>query len=370
MTSAYYAPPVSSSSTGKDYADLLPYIPLRSHLRDGTSIWLDFPHTSSDAATIRNLLNDRIKEGQSWPFEKPLSETKFRDYFFAHTAIVARTDGGDIIGAFYCKPNFPGRCSHYCNGGFITHPSWRRRGVGKFMAVMYLRIAKDLGFKAVLFDLVFSSNLPSISLWDKLGFKRLCKLKGVVRNLEHELEDAYQYYYDLDTLNDRHISDIILNGEVKKLGGDVVEKEEIEIEKKQREITVQIELKNVKGVEVEIEARKRKQVDIEVEIKAEKVKQVGNEVKKVRQIEIGVGQENTKRNGTNNREKEPNGAGQANELSSKIKYERHRQAEEEKKSWERKKTLFLVLVGISLFVAGRMTSSLSRSSSSSATASK
>lgn len=25
-----------------------------------------------------------------------------------------------VAGCFYVKPNFPGRCSHVCNGGFIV----------------------------------------------------------------------------------------------------------------------------------------------------------------------------------------------------------------------------------------------------------
>ena len=54
----------------------------------------------------------------------------YRGYFLSHAAFVVRAlepgvdaDGqtsraGDIIGCFYVKPNYPGRCSHVCNGGF------------------------------------------------------------------------------------------------------------------------------------------------------------------------------------------------------------------------------------------------------------
>ena len=28
---------------------------------------------------------------------------------------------------FYVKPNFPGRCAHVCNGGFITKKNFRKQ---------------------------------------------------------------------------------------------------------------------------------------------------------------------------------------------------------------------------------------------------
>ena len=39
-------------------------------------------------------------------------------YFLSHAAFVVRdVASGAVLGAFYVKPNFPGRCSHICNGG-------------------------------------------------------------------------------------------------------------------------------------------------------------------------------------------------------------------------------------------------------------
>lgn len=52
------------------------------------------------------------------------------------------------------KPNFPGRCSHICNGGFITRLDSRDRGVGTVMGLSFLRLARDLGYRASYFNLV------------------------------------------------------------------------------------------------------------------------------------------------------------------------------------------------------------------------
>lgn len=95
------------------------------------------PHTHSEHQAGWALLNHELEEGRSWPFESQLSLDGFRAYFLSHAAFVVRraVDGdnddedkgededghGDrVLGAFYVKPNFPGRCAHICNGGFIT----------------------------------------------------------------------------------------------------------------------------------------------------------------------------------------------------------------------------------------------------------
>lgn len=202
MTSAYPDKVASINSVGSDYAHCLPYVPLEEHLNNGATVTIDFICCDEDVAAVQKLMNDVIRDGMSWPFEEPLTELEFRSYFFSHTALVARNNRGDVIGAFYCKPNFPGRCSHFCNGGFITDPDYRKQGVASAMGRVFLRIAKDLGFKAVFFNLVFTSNKASIRLWDKLGFTRLARLPRVGRLREGNF-DAVQYYYDLDDKNNQ-----------------------------------------------------------------------------------------------------------------------------------------------------------------------
>ncbi|CAM9873994.1 unnamed protein product, partial [Hapterophycus canaliculatus] len=173
----------------------------------------------SEHAAGQRLLNGVIEEGLSWPFEETMDMDAFRAYFLSHAAFVVRTispsssscqkateeeeheegqEEGAVWGAFYIKPNFPGRCSHVCNGGFITDPRRRRRGVARLMGHAFLRLAKDLGYKASYFNLVFSSNEASLALWRSLGFTELAvvpkagRLKGI-----DGLVDAIQFFYDL-----------------------------------------------------------------------------------------------------------------------------------------------------------------------------
>lgn len=48
------------------------------------------------------------------------------------------------LGSFYVKPNYPGRSSHICNGGFLVTEAARNRGVGRLMGEGYLEWAPRL----------------------------------------------------------------------------------------------------------------------------------------------------------------------------------------------------------------------------------
>jgi L-amino acid N-acyltransferase YncA len=149
-----------------------------------------------DEAAARELLNEAIVEGQTYPQLEVLDAAGFRAYFLSHEAFVCRVAGA-VVGAFYVKPNFPGRCAHICNGGFVVARPARGNGVARAMARVFLRVARALGYRAVMFNLVFESNTPSVRLWDSLGFARSGRVPqaGLLAGLGYV--DAIQFYKDL-----------------------------------------------------------------------------------------------------------------------------------------------------------------------------
>ncbi|KAJ1432704.1 acyl-CoA N-acyltransferase [Ochromonadaceae sp. CCMP2298] len=161
-----------------------------------------FSDTDSEYAQGMQLMNDVIVEGKSWPYlDQYETMEAYKGYFHSHSAFLVRfTDpkhGADILGCFYIKPNFPGRCSHVCNGGFITNPKYRGLGVGSLMGSSFKRLAKDLGYRSSLFNLVFASNKASVRLWTKLGFTQLAVIpKVAVLEGEKGYVDAYQMHCD------------------------------------------------------------------------------------------------------------------------------------------------------------------------------
>ena len=215
MTTAYEG----EAGDGMAGMSLLTWLPYRTTLFNGQCIEIG-PFRESEWEVGRILMNSVISEGKSWPFEEEFQTLdSYRGYFLSHTALVARTVVGhnddndesqssqqEVLGCFYIKPNYPGRCSHICNGGFITSPNYRNRGVAKVMGRCFLRAARDLGYKSAYFNLVFKSNKASIALWESLGFERVAVLEKAAR-LEgvKGLDTAYGYRYDLETLPDEYL---------------------------------------------------------------------------------------------------------------------------------------------------------------------
>ncbi|EJT98200.1 hypothetical protein DACRYDRAFT_24685 [Dacryopinax primogenitus] len=160
---------------------------------------------------LHMLFNGVVEEGRTYPQEFELTEQSFEDYYFSYDCFIGvldkgfaptRTDGSYwdpkaeawirtdaetiddivgkdvkdykelVVGMYYVKPNYPGRSSHCCNGGFIVDPYHRGAGYGYLLGMSYLYFAPRLGYLASVFNLVYSNNVASLKIWDKLGFTR------------------------------------------------------------------------------------------------------------------------------------------------------------------------------------------------------
>ena len=76
------------------------------------------------------------------------------------------------------------------------------------MGKVFLRAARDLGYKSSYFNLVFQSNESSVRLWERLGFQRVAVLEKAARlegMKEGELDTAYGYRYDLELLPEEYL---------------------------------------------------------------------------------------------------------------------------------------------------------------------
>jgi L-amino acid N-acyltransferase YncA len=163
-------------------------LPLSKILKDDTPVELDRMRPQEEPM-VRELLNAVILEGQTYPQEFPLSEKEFAAYWLVSQAFVVRS-GDEILGGFYLKPNFPGRSGHTANAGFIVSPHARGKGIGRLMGETMLHLARQEGFEAVIFNLVFETNVASIHLWKSLGFQVVGKIPQAVKLVNGSMIDA------------------------------------------------------------------------------------------------------------------------------------------------------------------------------------
>ena len=168
--------------------------PIEAKLKDGTQIELVLAG-KRDLPALARLYERIVAEGTSYPHERPLAEDEFQDYWVrGKSTVVAyerpRKTDVELLGAFYLKPNWPGRARHVANAGFIVAPEWRNRGLGWLLGAVMLDYAKELGYRSVIFNLVFSENHAARHLWEKLGFRVLSVIPGAVRKNDGQYQDA------------------------------------------------------------------------------------------------------------------------------------------------------------------------------------
>jgi L-amino acid N-acyltransferase YncA len=106
-------------------------------------------------------------------------------------AFVAETAAHTIIGAYLLKPNQPGRGAHIANATYMVASAGRGQGIGRLLAEHSLQTAVSRGYRAMQFNLVVSSNVTAVRLWQSLGFNIIGIVPEAFAHAELGLVDAY-----------------------------------------------------------------------------------------------------------------------------------------------------------------------------------
>ncbi|KAF8583828.1 hypothetical protein K439DRAFT_1390119 [Ramaria rubella] len=157
-----------------------------------------------------------LERGNTYPQEYPMTRTAFDAYFLGNDVFVGVVQFPNYIavdctlneargdreweqcvgGAYYIKPNYPGRSSHICNAGFFVIPQFRGIGIATALAQSYLKYAPRLGYKASVFNLVYVNNVASVRIWDRLGFNKVGRLPCAGRLKRRAEEGGGEEYVD------------------------------------------------------------------------------------------------------------------------------------------------------------------------------
>ncbi len=168
--------------------------PVDARLIDGTPVQLSLAG-EQDVEALRQLYRTIVEEGTSYPHDRMPGNDEFLEYWFRGKSTVVAYGtgprrGGGLAGAFYLKPNWPGRARRVANAGFVVAPEWRNKGLGWLLGATMLEYARSLGYRGVIFNLVFSENSPARHLWRKLGFAEVGVIPGAVRKNDGAYQDA------------------------------------------------------------------------------------------------------------------------------------------------------------------------------------
>lgn len=154
--------------------------------------------SESDFERIWPILHEVFVAGETYPHPPETTRDEAFDYWMrTPTATYIALVDDLIAGTYYLRPNQVGLGSHVCNAGYMVARDARGKGVGTALAEHSLVEAARLGFKSMQFNLVVSTNEPSLKIWDKLGFTTVGTLPRAFDHLQLGPVDAYVMYKEL-----------------------------------------------------------------------------------------------------------------------------------------------------------------------------
>lgn len=152
------------------------------------------PAVCNDWAGIWDIFHRVVKQGTTYVYDPDTTEQQARDIWLNPTPL-AKTfvmeKDGQIVATYLLKPNQPGLGDHVANAGFMVHPDRHGQGIGRRIAEHCLVQAKEMGFLAMQFNFVISTNIGAVGLWQSLGFEIAGILPKVYRHATEGLVDAY-----------------------------------------------------------------------------------------------------------------------------------------------------------------------------------
>jgi L-amino acid N-acyltransferase YncA len=153
---------------------------------------------NQDADAIWQIFRAVVAGGDTYVFAPDTPREEALAYWFNPTtrtyvaAIASR-----VVGTYILRPNRPGLGSHVANAAFMVSPDARGLGVGRAMGEHCLAEATGLGYRAMQFNFVVSTNESAVHLWEQLGFRIVGTLPGAFRHCSQGFVDAYVMFRSL-----------------------------------------------------------------------------------------------------------------------------------------------------------------------------
>lgn len=154
--------------------------------------------TLADRQALWQIIQPVIRRGGTYVFSPDSDEEKMMGYWLGSDkqTYVAEIEG-KIVGTFFIKDNQPDLGNHVCNAGFIVDPNTAGQGIGRQMGLFALSEAKRLGYQAMQFNFVVSTNSHAVHLWQSLGFQIIGEVPDAYRHSERGLVSALVMYQKL-----------------------------------------------------------------------------------------------------------------------------------------------------------------------------
>ncbi len=155
---------------------------------------------TEDWHSIWPIFHEIVKAGETYGFDVDTPKAQAEKIWMEmprKTFVAA--EAGEILGSYFLKTNQAGPGNHVCNCGYMVASTARGRGLATAMCEHSQEMAVALGYKAMQFNFVASSNSGAVRLWGKLGFETVGRLPGAFKHPHMGFVDALVMYKWLQT---------------------------------------------------------------------------------------------------------------------------------------------------------------------------
>lgn len=156
--------------------------------------------TREDFEKIWPIFREIVSTGETYAYPRDTTkEQAIKLWIDSPRKTYVFEEDGQILGTYYIKTNQAGPGDHVCNCGYMVSSAARGRGLATAMCEHSQETARKLGYKAMQFNFVASSNEGAVRLWNKLGFDTVGRLPKAFRHPAKGYVDALVMYKWLET---------------------------------------------------------------------------------------------------------------------------------------------------------------------------
>jgi ribosomal protein S18 acetylase RimI-like enzyme len=147
---------------------------------------------SEDDTALWAVLEPVIRAGETYALPRDMTREAALAFWGAPGAdvFVAEADGA-IVGSYFVRPNQRGGGAHVANAGYATAVGQTGRGIARAMCAHSIEHARGRGFRAMQYNIVVSTNVRAVRLWQAMGFAIVGRLPGAFAHPTHGDVDAF-----------------------------------------------------------------------------------------------------------------------------------------------------------------------------------
>lgn len=153
----------------------------------------------ADRSALIGVLLPAFRAGDSFAVDPEIDADDAVSFWCApgKTVFLAQDAAGEVLGTYAIRTNQDGGGAHVCNCSYATAKAVQGKGVGRAMLTHSIETARAMGYRAIQYNFVVSTNTRAIRTWQHAGFETVGRLPDAFKHPTEGYVDAIIMMLDL-----------------------------------------------------------------------------------------------------------------------------------------------------------------------------